>query len=78
MRRSLTSPGPFGVGKHVYVGEFFDQDANRGNLAFEGRVTEVVSESTFEGWLGEYLHGQLDSRKPSTYIVDSLVNWHGG
>ncbi len=41
--------------KKVWMGEYFEEDANGGNLAQEGRVMEILSEHTCEGWLEGYI-----------------------
>lgn len=66
--------------KKVWLGEYFDEDADGGNLAFEGRVMEMLSEHTVEGWLEGYIlsgrHGLLNSYEPFIHIIDSMVNQH--
>ncbi|KAK9234748.1 XFP N-terminal domain-containing protein [Lipomyces kononenkoae] len=68
------------AGKKVWMGEYFDEDADGGNLAFAGRVMEILSEHTCEGWLEGYLlsgrHGLLNSYEPFIHIIDSMVNQH--
>lgn len=36
------------AGKKVWMGDYFEEDADGGNLAFEGRVMEMLSEHTVE------------------------------
>ncbi|KAK9452524.1 XFP N-terminal domain-containing protein [Dipodascopsis uninucleata] len=68
------------AGKKVWLGEYFDEDADGGNLAFAGRVMEMLSEHTCEGWLEGYIltgrHGLLNSYEPFIHIIDSMVNQH--
>ncbi|TVY28339.1 putative phosphoketolase [Lachnellula hyalina] len=68
------------AGKKVWMGEYFEEDANGGNLAYEGRVMEMLSEHTCEGWLEGYIlsgrHGLLNSYEPFIHIIDSMVNQH--
>ncbi len=72
--------GVYEAGKKVWMGEYFDEDEDGGNLAFEGRVMEMLSEHTVEGWLEGYLlsgrHGMLNSYEPFIHIIDSMVNQH--
>ena len=72
--------GVYKAGKKVWLGEYFDEDEDGGNLAFEGRVMEMLSEHTVEGWLEGYLlsgrHGMLNSYEPFIHIIDSMVNQH--
>ena len=68
------------VGKKVWMGEIIEDDADGGNLATEGRVMEILSEHTVEGWLEGYLlsgrHGMLNSYEPFIHVIDSMVNQH--
>jgi xylulose-5-phosphate/fructose-6-phosphate phosphoketolase len=68
------------TGKKVWVAEHFEYDKDGGNLDFKGRVMEILSEHTCEGWLEGYLlsgrHGLLNSYEPFIHIIDSMVNQH--
>ncbi|KAH6606188.1 hypothetical protein Trco_005341 [Trichoderma cornu-damae] len=68
------------VGKKVWMGEYFEEDEDGGNLAPAGRVMEMLSEHTCEGWLEGYVlsgrHGLLNSYEPFIHIIDSMVNQH--
>ncbi|KAF1808943.1 phosphoketolase [Eremomyces bilateralis CBS 781.70] len=68
------------VGKKVWLGSYFKEDEDGGNLALEGRVMEMLSEHTVEGWLEGYVltgrHGLLNSYEPFVHIIDSMVNQH--
>jgi xylulose-5-phosphate/fructose-6-phosphate phosphoketolase len=68
------------AGKKVWMAESFAEDADGGNLAFAGRVMEMLSEHTVEGWLEGYIlsgrHGLLNSYEPFIHIIDSMVNQH--
>ena len=70
----------YDVGEKVWLGEYFDEDVDGGHLAFAGRVMEMLSEHTVEGWLEGYLlsgrHGFLNSYEPFIHIIDSMVNQH--
>jgi xylulose-5-phosphate/fructose-6-phosphate phosphoketolase len=50
------------------------------NLAPDGRVMEILSEHTCQGWLEGYLltgrHGMFSSYEAFVHIVDSMVNQH--
>ncbi|KAL1899278.1 hypothetical protein Cpir12675_001562 [Ceratocystis pirilliformis] len=67
-------------GKKVWMGEYLLEDEDGGNLAHEGRVMEILSEHTCEGWLEGYVltgrHGLLNSYEPFVHIIDSMVNQH--
>ncbi|EFY89278.1 phosphoketolase [Metarhizium acridum CQMa 102] len=68
------------AGKKVWMGDYFEEDANGGNLAMAGRVMEMLSEHTCEGWLEGYIlsgrHGLLNSYEPFIHVIDSMVNQH--
>ncbi|MFC0624619.1 phosphoketolase family protein [Kribbella deserti] len=50
------------------------------NLALDGRVMEMLSEHTLQGWLEGYLltgrHGLFSSYEAFVHIVDSMFNQH--
>ncbi len=66
------------AGKKVWMGEYFEEDNDGGNLAPAGRVMEILSEHTCEGWLEGYIlsgrHGLLNSYEPFIHVIDSMVN----
>lgn len=68
------------AGKKVWMGEYFEEDSDGGNLAVQGRVMEMLSEHTCEGWLEGYIlsgrHGLLNSYEPFIHVIDSMVNQH--
>lgn len=68
------------AGKKVWMGEYLDEDKGVGNLAFTGRVMEILSEHTCEGWMEGYIlsgrHGLLNSYESFIHIIDSMVNQH--
>jgi xylulose-5-phosphate/fructose-6-phosphate phosphoketolase len=68
------------VGKKVWLGEYFAEDADGGELSPNGRVMEILSEHTVEGWLEGYIlsgrHGLLNSYEPFIHVIDSMFNQH--
>ncbi len=94
MRRNMTNFRVFGpdetqsnrleaiyeVTKKAWLGESFPEDADGGELAADGRVMEMLSEHTVEGWLEGYLlsgrHGLINSYEPFIHVVDSMFNQH--
>jgi xylulose-5-phosphate/fructose-6-phosphate phosphoketolase len=70
----------YDAGKKVWMAEYFEEDSDGGNLAFAGRVMEMLSEHTVEGWLEGYIlsgrHGMLNSYEPFINVIDSMVNQH--
>jgi xylulose-5-phosphate/fructose-6-phosphate phosphoketolase len=61
----------------VFTGEIFETDEN---ISPDGRVMEVLSEHTCEGWLEGYLltgrHGFFSCYEAFAHIVDSMFNQH--
>jgi xylulose-5-phosphate/fructose-6-phosphate phosphoketolase len=68
------------VGKKVWLGEYFPEDDDGGQLATSGRVMEMLSEHTVEGWLEGYIlsgrHGLINSYEPFIHVIDSMFNQH--
>ena len=68
------------VAKKVWLGEYFPEDADGGELALKGRVMEMLSEHTVEGWLEGYLlsgrHGFINSYEAFIHVIDSMFNQH--
>ena len=68
------------VTKKTWLGEYFPEDADGGELAPDGRVMEMLSEHTLEGWLEGYLltgrHGFLSTYEAFVHIIDSMFNQH--
>jgi xylulose-5-phosphate/fructose-6-phosphate phosphoketolase len=68
------------VTKKTWLGEYFPEDTDGSQLAPDGRVMEMLSEHTVEGWLEGYLlsgrHGFINSYEPFIHVVDSMFNQH--
>jgi xylulose-5-phosphate/fructose-6-phosphate phosphoketolase len=68
------------VAKKVWLGEYFPEDEDGGELDPQGRVMEMLSEHTVEGWLEGYIlsgrHGLLNSYEPFIHVIDSMFNQH--
>jgi xylulose-5-phosphate/fructose-6-phosphate phosphoketolase len=68
------------VGKKVWLADYFPEDADGGELAPNGRVMEMLSEHTVEGWLEGYIlsgrHGFINSYEPFIHVIDSMFNQH--
>jgi xylulose-5-phosphate/fructose-6-phosphate phosphoketolase len=66
--------------KKTWLAESRPEDADGGELAPDGRVMEMLSEHTLEGWLEGYIltgrHGLLSSYEAFVHIIDSMVNQH--
>jgi xylulose-5-phosphate/fructose-6-phosphate phosphoketolase len=70
----------YDVTKKVWLAEYLSEDADGGELAPSGRVMEMLSEHTVEGWLEGYLlsgrHGLINSYEPFIHVIDSMFNQH--
>jgi xylulose-5-phosphate/fructose-6-phosphate phosphoketolase len=68
------------VSGKAWLGEYFPEDADGGHLAPDGRVMEMLSEHTLEGWLEGYIlsgrHGLINSYESFVHLIDSMVNQH--
>ena len=68
------------VTKKTWLAEYFPEDSDGGELAPNGRVMEMLSEHTLEGWLEGYLltgrHGFLSSYEAFVHVIDSMFNQH--
>ena len=68
------------VAKKSWLGEYFPEDNDGGELAPDGRVMEMLSEHTVEGWLEGYLltgrHGLINSYEAFVHVIDSMINQH--
>ncbi|MGA7933010.1 MAG: phosphoketolase family protein [Kovacikia sp.] len=66
--------------KKSWVAEYFPEDADGGELATDGRVMEILSEHTLEGWLEGYLltgrHGFFSTYEAFVHVIDSMFNQH--
>jgi xylulose-5-phosphate/fructose-6-phosphate phosphoketolase len=68
------------VTKKTWFGEYFPEDSDGGELAPDGRVMEMLSEHTLEGWLEGYLltgrHGFFSTYEAFVHVIDSMFNQH--
>jgi xylulose-5-phosphate/fructose-6-phosphate phosphoketolase len=66
--------------KKTWMAELRTEDADGGQLSPEGRVMEMLSEHTLEGWLEGYLltgrHGFLSTYEAFVHVIDSMFNQH--
>ncbi|MDD2382870.1 MAG: phosphoketolase family protein [Sulfurospirillaceae bacterium] len=67
----------FEVTNRVWMAEHYDDD---NHLAQDGRVMEILSEHTCQGWLEGYLltgrHGFFSCYEAFIHIIDSMFNQH--
>ena len=94
MRRNMTNFRVFGpdetasnkldgiykASPKTWMEELKPEDADGGFLSRSGRVMEMLSEHTLEGWLEGYLltgrHGFFSSYEAFVHIIDSMFNQH--
>ena len=95
MRRNMTSFRVFGPdetasnklqaiykGSHgkMWMAEMLPEDADGGDLSTTGRVMEMLSEHTLEGWFEGYVltgrHGFFSTYEAFVHIIDSMFNQH--
>ncbi|MFZ0663632.1 MAG: phosphoketolase family protein [Acidobacteriaceae bacterium] len=92
MRRNMTSFRVFGpdetasnrlqgiyeASKKTWLAAYKPEDADGGELSLDGRVMEMLSEHTLEGWLEGYLltgrHGFFSSYEAFVHVIDSMFN----
>uniref|UniRef100_UPI00286AE8D9 phosphoketolase family protein n=1 Tax=Chamaesiphon sp. OTE_75_metabat_556 TaxID=2964692 RepID=UPI00286AE8D9 len=70
----------YGATKKVWWGSYLPADADGSEMALDGRVMEMLSEHTLEGWLEGYLltgrHGLLSTYEAFVHVIDSMFNQH--
>ncbi|MEO6817073.1 MAG: phosphoketolase family protein [Edaphobacter sp.] len=95
MRRNMTSFRVFGPdetasnklqaiyeGSHgkMWMAGMLPEDADGGDLSTAGRVMEMLSEHTLEGWFESYVltgrHGFFSTYEAFVHIIDSMFNQH--
>ena len=78
--RSNRLDAVFEASKKTWLAEMLPEDADGGELAPDGRVMELLSEHTLEGWLEGYLltgrHGFFSTYEAFVHIIDSMFNQH--
>jgi len=64
----------------TWMAEMKPEDADGGDLSTDGRVMEMLSEHTLEGWFEGYVltgrHGFFSSYEAFVHIIDSMFNQH--
>jgi xylulose-5-phosphate/fructose-6-phosphate phosphoketolase len=66
--------------KKMWLAEYLPEDSDGGQLSRDGRVLEMLSEHTLEGWLEGYLltgrHGFFSTYEAFAHVIDSMFNMH--
>jgi xylulose-5-phosphate/fructose-6-phosphate phosphoketolase len=68
------------VSKKLWLADYCPEDADGGELSADGRVLEMLSEHTLEGWYEGYLltgrHGFFSTYEAFVHVIDSMFNMH--
>jgi len=68
------------VTKKTWLEEYLPEDMDGGELGPDGRVMEMLSEHTLEGWFEGYIlsgrHGFFATYESFVHVIDSMVNQH--
>ncbi len=68
------------VSKKLWLAEYRPEDLDGGELAPDGRVMEMLSEHTLEGWYEGYVltgrHGFFATYEAFVHVIDSMYNQH--
>jgi xylulose-5-phosphate/fructose-6-phosphate phosphoketolase len=68
------------VSKKLWLAAYRPEDADGGELSPDGRVLEMLSEHTLEGWYEGYLltgrHGFFSTYEAFVHVIDSMFNMH--
>ncbi|MEN6386366.1 MAG: phosphoketolase family protein [Phycisphaerales bacterium] len=66
--------------KKLWMADFLPEDLDGSQLGRDGRVLEMLSEHTLEGWLEGYLltgrHGFFSTYEAFVHVIDSMFNQH--
>ncbi len=72
--------GVYAASEKTWMAAIKPEDADGSEIAPDGRVMEMLSEHTLEGWLEGYLltgrHGLFNTYEAFVHIVDSMYNQH--
>ena len=68
------------VTKKTWLADYLPEDEDGSQLSPDGRVMEMLSEHTLEGWLETYLltgrHGFFHTYEAFVHVIDSMFNQH--
>lgn len=72
--------GIYAASQKTWMEAFKPEDKDGTEIATDGRVMEMLSEHTLEGWFEGYVltgrHGLLNSYEAFIHIIDSMFNQH--
>ncbi|PVV06972.1 MAG: phosphoketolase [gamma proteobacterium symbiont of Ctena orbiculata] len=68
------------VSKKLWLADYKPEDEDGGELSVDGRVMEMLSEHTLEGWYEGYVlsgrHGFFATYEAFAHVIDSMYNQH--
>ena len=68
------------VSKKLWLADYLPEDKDGGELSPDGRVLEMLSEHTLEGWYEGYVltgrHGFFATYEAFVHVIDSMYNQH--
>jgi xylulose-5-phosphate/fructose-6-phosphate phosphoketolase len=68
------------VSKKTWLADYLPEDLDGGELGPDGRVMEMLSEHTLEGWYEGYVltgrHGFFSTYEAFVHVIDSMYNQH--
>ena len=68
------------VSKKLWLADYLPEDQDGGELSPDGRVLEMLSEHTLEGWYEGYVltgrHGFFSTYEAFVHVIDSMYNQH--
>ncbi len=68
------------VSKKTWIAEFLPEDLDGSELSTDGRVMEMLSETTLEGWAEGYVltgrHAFFATYEAFVHVIDSMFNQH--
>lgn len=68
------------VSKKLWLADYLPEDDDGGELSPDGRVMEMLSEHTLEGWYEGYVltgrHGFFSTYEAFVHVIDSMYNQH--
>ncbi len=68
------------VSKKLWLADYLPEDENGGQLSPDGKVLEMLSEHTLEGWYEGYVltgrHGFFATYEAFVHVIDSMFNQH--
>ena len=72
--------GIYEASEKTWLGAYLPEDADGTDITLDGRVMEMLSETTLEAWFEGYVltgrHGFFSSYEAFIHIIDSMFNQH--